>query len=570
MVATLVRLRWRLTLNALSRNIWALIGTVIATLYGLGALGLALSGAIALGQAPVDVIAQVLAAVAALTVLAWTLLPLLFTGVDSTLDPRAMAAWIAPSRSLSRALAVAAACGIPGILTALAALLPALVWAIAGQMGAALLALVLAPALLATCVLLSRVIVIGAGVSQSRRGRELAGLIGMLAVFAVAWLPSLLSNMSVGNPDGLLAALRTGAVGVGLTPVGWAAAAPGYLAQGQVLPAVALALGALIVPLALLPAWERVTRRVMTGPARASARARSYESAGQRSTGAVRALAWHARLARFMPSAAAAVAARCLRYWRSDPRYVAQAVALVFVPAILTVAFLGSRQAALSGGGTTISFGRVLSWGEAPPAVLAGAVFLALMCGWGLHNDLAFDSTALWQHVSAGLSGRNDRLGRVVAAAVWQVPLLVVVACLGGGASGRWDILPAVLGLSVAVMGCGYAWSSVTSVLVLYEMNAPGESLMKSRTSGTAFIAALVQIVGFVIIGFMTAPVVAGFAVTAVSGMWAWGWLVLAGGLLWAAGATWGGIVLGGRYLDERGPRVLTTIRSWPGHEDVR
>ncbi|WP_159814234.1 transporter [Actinomyces sp. zg328] len=569
MVATLVRLRWRLTLNALSRNIWALIGTVIATLYGLGALGLALSGAIALGQAPVDVIAQVLAAVAALTVLAWTLLPLLFTGVDSTLDPRTMAAWIAPSRSLSRALAVAAACGITGVLTALGTLLPALVWAIAGQAGAALLSLVLAPALLATCVLLSRVIVIGVGVSQSRRGRELAGLIGMLLVFAVAWLPSLLSNMSVGDPDGLLAALSTGAVGAGLSPFGWAAAAPGYLAQGHVLPAVALALGALIVPVALLPAWERVTRRVMTGPARASVRTRSYEAAAHRDA-AVPALVWHARLERVMPSAAAAVAARCLRYWRSDPRYVAQVVSLVFVPAILTVAFLGSRQAALSGGGTTISFGRVLSWGEAPPAVLAGAVFLALMCGWGLHNDLAFDSTALWQHVSAGLSGRNDRLGRVVAAAVWQVPLLVVVACLGAGASGRWDILPAVLGLSVAVMGCAYAWSSVMSVLVLYEMNAPGESLMKSRTSGTAFIAALVQIAGFVIIGFMTAPVVAGFAVTAVSGMWAWGWLVLAGGLLWAAGATWGGIVLGGRYLDERGPRVLTTIRSWPGHEDVR
>lgn len=570
MVATLVRLRWRLTLNALSRSVWALIGAVIGTLYGIGLLGLLLSGAAALGHAPVDFIAPVLAGVGALTVLAWTLVPLLFTGADATLDPRAMAAWIAPSRSLSRGLAVAAASGITGILTALGTLLPTLVWALAGEMGAALLSLVLAPALLATCVLLSRVIVIGAGVSQTRRGRELAGFIGMVAIFAVAMLPSLLSNLSLEDPDALLVALRTGADVAGLTPFGWAAAAPGYLAAGRVLPAVALALGSVIVPLALLPAWEWVARCVMTGPAHASARARSYEAAGQRGAGAVRALAWHARLSRFMPSSAAAVAARSLRYWCSDPRYLSQVVALIFVPVVMTIAFMGSRQAALSEGGITISFGSALSWGEAPPLVLAAAVLLALMCGWGLHDDLAFDSTALWQHVSAGLSGRNDRLGRVAAAALWQVPMVVVLACLGAGASGRWDILPAVLGLSAAVMGCAYAWSSVMSVLLPYETSAPGESPMKSRTSGTAFIAALLQLIGVFVIGFMTAPVVAGFTVTAVNGMWAWGWLVLAVGLLWAAGATWGGIVLGGRFLDERGPRVLATIRSWPGHEEVR
>ena len=38
MVATLVRLRWRLTLNSLRANVWALIGTIVGALYGLGLL----------------------------------------------------------------------------------------------------------------------------------------------------------------------------------------------------------------------------------------------------------------------------------------------------------------------------------------------------------------------------------------------------------------------------------------------------------------------------------------------------------------------------------------------------
>ena len=49
MVATLVKLKWRLTLNALTKNVWAIIGTVIGALYGIGALVMVLAGAVGLG-----------------------------------------------------------------------------------------------------------------------------------------------------------------------------------------------------------------------------------------------------------------------------------------------------------------------------------------------------------------------------------------------------------------------------------------------------------------------------------------------------------------------------------------
>ncbi len=571
MVATLVRLRWRLTLNSLRANVWALIGTVVGALYGLGLLLALVAGAIGLGGLGADAAAPVLAAAGALTVLGWALVPLMLTGVDSTLDPRAMAAWTAPSRPLAIGLAVAAATGVPGVITGAGLLLPVLVWAVAGQWGAALLALALAPAALATCVLLSRVVVIGAGVSTSRRGRDRAGVIAVLAILLVSLAPALL-NLGTRLDSGIdLEGLRTAARVAGLTPFGWALAAPGHLARGEAAAAIGLSAAALALPAALAPVWERVVGRVMTGPARSDARSRAYDGAAQEggaqagAAGVSRVLPWHRRLEGIMPSPAAAVAARCLRYWRADPRYLVQAISLVITPVLLAVIIALGRTSIVDAGETAS-----LAPGRAPAVLLAAPVLTALLSGWGLHNDLAFDSTALWTQVSASVRGRDDRLGRIVAAALWQTPVIAVLALGGGAWTGLWRALPAVGGLSAALYGCALAWSSLTGVLLPYEVNAPGDSPMKSRTSGTALIAVLVQMVGMGVIGLAAAPVIAGFAVMALAGAWGWGWPFLAAGVLWGAGATWAGIAVGGRLLDSRGVRILTAIRSWPGHEEAR
>ena len=572
MVATLVRLRWRLTLNSLRVNVWALIGTIVGALYGLGLLIALVAGAIGLGTLGPDAAAPVLAAAGALTVLGWALVPLMLTGVDSTLDPRAMAAWTAPSRPLAIGLAVAAATGVPGVITGAGLLLPVLVWAVAGQWGAALLALALAPAALATCVLLSRVVVIGAGVSTSRRGRDRAGVIAVLAVFLVSLAPSLL-NLDAWLDSGIgPQGLRTAARVAGLTPFGWALAAPGHLARGEATAAIGLSAAALALPAALAPVWGRVVGRVMTGPARSDAHSRAYDGAaeggaqaGAGAAGTARVLPWHRRLEGIMPSPAAAVAARCLRYWRADPRYLVQAISLVIMPVLLAVMIAMGRTSIVDAGETAS-----LAPGRAPAVLLAAPVLAALLSGWGLHNDLAFDSTALWTQVSASVRGRDDRLGRIAAAALWQAPVIAVLALGGGAWTGLWRALPAVGGLSAALYGCALAWSSLTGVLLPYEVNAPGDSPMKSRTSGTAFIAALVQMVGMGVIGLAAAPVIAGFAVMALAGAWGWGWPFLVAGVLWGAGAAWAGIAVGGRLLDSRGVRILTTIRSWPGHEEAR
>ena len=588
MVATLVRLRWRLTLNALGRSVWILLASLLGAAWAIGTIISATAGAAALGLgAPTSIAAGVIGALGALITLGWILVPLLLTGVDSTLDPRALAPWIAPSRSLAGGLAVAGATGIPGIATAVCLALPALTWAMGGHWGAAGLALLLAPVALATCVLASRVVVIGTGVSTTRWGRDIIGAIGGVAVIGAAVVPSLFNAVAMrseGLDDSLLMAI---ARVLSLSPFGWALAAPGYLAQGRAGAALSLAVGALALPIALAPLWGGVVRRVMSGD-RASGRRRRCEGDADvpAPADAVRTvqptlsgattsapLVWQRRLERVIPPPAAAIAARCLRYWRTDPRYLALGASAVFVALAVGVVMVLNTQQGFGGaeGDSSLASAPVsAASGGAPPALLGVPVVIALMSGWALHDDLGYDSTALWMHLSAGVRGRDDRMGRMVAAALWTLPVLAIITIALGMWTARWDIVPAVVGVQLGLYGAAAAWSGVMSAVLPYEVNAPGESPLKSRTSGMALAASLVQMVGLGVVVVLALPVVVGICILVMTSAWQWGWALLAGGAFWGTGLAWAGAVIGGRALDRRWVSVLTTVRSWPGHAETR
>ena len=570
MVATLVKLKWRLTLNALTKNVWAIVGTVIGALYGIGALVMVLTGAVGLGlKADPDVIMLVLGALGALLMAGWAVVPLLVTGVDSTLDPRAMAAWTAPSRGLALGLLAAGALGIPGCLTAAVCLIPVLTWLLAGQFAAALLALLCAPAALATCVLLSRIIVTAAGVSASRRGREATAIITFVAFMVCTQLPNLIPRILGDDPSDFLQRLSGAAKVMGLSPFGWTFSAPGLMATGSVIPALALAIVAWVLPVILFPLWQRVVGKVMTSPGTSHTRMRAYAASSTgsnaRQQGLPDVLPWARRLGASLPAPAAAVAARSLRYWRTDPRYLVQFLSVLILPVVLILGpALNSSRFAAGDNGQPVDISFAL--GHAPAPLLFMAPALAVFMGWAIHDDLGLDSTALWSHISAGISGAHDRLGRVVGAAVWQVPALVAIDLLMVVWTGRWDALPAVTGACLALYGCALAWSCLTSVLLPYETLAPGDSPMRSRTSGTALLAALIQMAAILLLLAVCSPVLGAAVYGVVQGAPVWGWAALVAGIVWCGLLLWGGVVVGGRMLDRRGPQVLATIRSWPGH----
>ena len=570
MVATLVKLKWRLTLNALTKNVWAIIGTVFGALYGVGALAMVLAGAVGLGlKADADVIMLVLGALGALLVAGWAVVPLLITGLDSTLDPRAMAAWAAPSRGLALGLLAAGAVGIPGCITAAVCLIPVLTWLLAGQLAAALLALLCAPAALATCVLLSRIIVTAAGISSSRRGRETTAIIAFVAFMVCTQLPNLIPRILGDDPTDILQPLGTLARVMGLSPFGWAFAAPGVMATGSVPAALALAIGAWILPVILLPLWQRVVNKAMTSPGTSHTRTRAYAADGAGSDAQHRGLPdvlpWARRLSAALPAPAAAVAARSLRYWRTDPRYLVQFVSVLILPVVLVLGpALNSSRFVVYVNGQRVETSFAL--GHAPTALLFMAPALAVFMGWALHDDLGMDSTALWSHLSAGISGAHDRLGRVVGAAVWQAPVMLVVDVFMVVWTGRWEALPAVTGACLALYGSALAWSCLASVLLPYETLAPGDSPMRSRTSGTAFLAALIQMAAILLLLAVCSPVLGAAIYGVVQAAPVWEWTALVAGVVWCSLLLWGGVVIGGRALDRRGPQVLATIRTWPGH----
>ena len=227
----------------------------------------------------------------------------------------------------------------------------------------------------------------------------------------------------------------------------------------------------------------------------------------------------------------------------------------------------GATAPALALDGLCKAFGQKIAVNMLSLAVPPGSI---LMSGWVLHDDLGYDSTAQWMHLSAGVRGRDDRLGRVAAAALWQLPVLAVVTLALGVWTGRWDIVPVVVGAQFGLYGAAAAWSSVMSAVLPYEVNAPGESPLRSRSSGMILVASLVQTVGLAVIAGLALPVAVGLGALMATGAWQWGWALLAGGALWGAGLAWAGVVVGGRALDRRWVRVLTAVRAWPGHAETR
>ena len=112
---------------------------------------------------------------------------------------------------------------------------------------------------------------------------------------------------------------------------------------------------------------------------------------------------------RRMPSTpTGAIAARSFTYWIRDPRYRAVLGFLPFVPiVILAASFIG---------------GFPLAWASLLPLPLM-VTLLALAT---THNDVAYDSTAVWTHVAAQTHGSHDRIGRLIPVVVGGLILIAV------------------------------------------------------------------------------------------------------------------------------------------------
>ena len=527
MVATLVRLKARILRHTLRREAWRVVVLVFGVLWCLTLLPSVIGGMVWLSREPAAASRDVLVVGGALVVLGWTVIPMLIPGMDDSLEITRFATFGLRARRLVPGLLVSAMLSVPAVFTALICLAPVIAWGNAGA-GARAVAVLAAPLALLTCLLLARVSTeVSARILGSRRSKETAAVLGVLA--AVLAIPAVVALGSLG----LEAALeRVPAVAevLGWTPLGLVWAAPAAMALGDTTGAVVRLVLAVAWVVVGLCVWTALLQRGLTRPASRGGQVRRRADAllpvrrPSRNPGLV---------------AARAITRRGLRYWTADPRYMGSLLGAVVAPLLIVmlVATVVDAPAAVA-----------LSMG----ALIAGSL------GWGRHNDVAFDGSAFWLHVAARVPGWADRLGRTMATFVWAAPLTVAVSLIGARVAGRWDLAPSAVGLGIGVLCGGLAVSAVVSAVLPYPVAEPGANPYAAQMGavGASLVAQLVSSAAtFVVCG----------PVLVLYGLSLWtrpsvAPLVLMVGVLGGVVTVAGAVVLGGRIFDARASRLLARL----------
>lgn len=526
MVAVLARLKWTLLVRALRTSVWRTAGVVLGALGGLVvAIGwvvtMLLIGADDAGQTQAAVVLSLAGVVAA-----WVVMPLLVFGIDETLDPVRFALLPLSAERLRPGLLVAGFIGVPGVLTAVLSLTPLLAWVQHG-VAAALAALVSGVLFTLTCFLGARALTSGfAGALASRRYKDFAAVLLAAVVMCVGIGVNVLSSRAAESPEQARQVITTGANVLGWTPLGWAAAFPGDVARGDWLVAalrLALAVGLVAV---LWAVWGRFLQRGLTSISESDT-----SGPGEASDLPERV---------FGTSPTGAVAARCARYWRRDPRYLASVVSFVVLPIMIGV------STSVGGGGGDAFF--------------VGPLILAALTGPGLTSDLAYDSSALWTHVVTGVPGRADRVGRALAMGVVIVPLVMITAVVALAVTGRWEWAPGYLAALVCLVLVGMGVGLVTGSVQPGQAPPPGSSPFATGGSGGLLTVAIFA-GGVVAAGLLSLPVLVPLAVWGLDSLPVQLLLLVVavawGGLLFRLAATWSG-----HRLERHWPELLARVSN--------
>jgi ABC-2 type transport system permease protein len=356
----------------------------------------------------------------------------LSAGLGSAMEPGRFARFPLPNGQLALGLMLAGALGVPGALAITLGIALELAWAGTDVAGVAILAGVLGAiaVVMASQYLVALTAQLAVSSAAVRLMTSIARLTILVALAASGTAVALVQRgegvAGLGELAGVLANTPTGLL--------WAAPdGPGSDIAWRVF-------GGAVMVAIMVAAWPWVVRRLVEAPRRI------------RTARAIRGLGWF-DLVPATPSGA--IAARSLLYWTRDARYRAVIIALPLAPALMMLA-LATAGAPLP-----------LLWLIPVPVV-------ALFLGWFSHNDVAYDHTAVWVHVSSPVSGVSDRWGRAVPPLLLGLVLIAVASPFAAMWSEINDVYPAVIGTGVGLLLTGLGVSSVSSALRPYPAARPG------------------------------------------------------------------------------------------------
>jgi ABC-2 type transport system permease protein len=515
MVAQLLRLRLALIGNAVRRPPAVLARRAGALLMVIAAAIALASFVVHLGSLQVDVAGPIITVIGAGLAAGFLLAPLVY-GEVGAIDPRAFALMGITARRLSPALLAAALISVPTLAVGIVAFAAVGAW----DGSAAFVAFVGAILAVLGAVLGARVV--GALVSfvlARRRSRDFSTVVTLLLVLAVS--PVLAAIVRVDSTGEMARALRSAASVLGWTPLGAAWSAPSAAAAGDTGETMVKLFVALAWVALLGWAWHALVGKMLV------------TSQGEVAGKATHGLGWFSR---FPATPSGAIAARTLSYWGRDPRYAVSLAIIPIVPVVLVLPLLFA--------------GVPLGWLALIPVPIA-----ALLLGWTLHNDVAYDNTAIWLHIASGVRGAADRFGRAIPTLLIGIPFIAIGAVVSAHVYGEPDVLPSMFGVGFGILFVGVGVSSIASARFPYPVVPPGSSPFTSpQSSGST--SPLSQSLSFIVILVLSSPVLY-FATRGLLEGGEWPTMALYTGLGGGLFVLLVGVLLGGWIFERRSTELF-------------
>lgn len=523
MVAQLLRLRLDLAYGAVRGKPMRILGAALAGVAVIAVLWLLFGGIASLADVRADNARNLLVVIGSFTLLGYLLVPSML-GISDPIDPRAFSLFGIKEPKLAAGLLLASLVSVPGLILISLSVATVATWA--RGPAPTVLAVICAVLAVATCALVGRIAELAAGGALvSRRSHELRVVFLVLILVLIAPAVIFILGIDWASGFGFVEFGRAAEI-VSWTPFGAVWSAPGDAAAGRVPEALLKALIALATAAVLyLVWWALVARAVHTAPHPIH-------------EGNFGSLGWFDV---FPARSAGAIAARSLSYWGRDTRYVVSILIIPILPFLLIPPLL-------------------IAGVPAEPLALVPLPVMCLFLGWSLHNDLAFDASAVWLHVASGVKGSADRLGRTVPTLLLGIPLLVIGTMISIAFYGSWAVLPAMFGVSFCLLLSGVGVSSYLSARVPYPAAAPGDSPFQQPQS-TGSRGGFSQGLGLVVPVLLTLPAFffAGRGLAGDGGAYLISLLVGVGvGIVVFVSGVWAG----GRAFDRRGPEVIEFATS--------
>ncbi|MGW9158604.1 hypothetical protein [Microbacterium sp. NPDC055665] len=520
MAAHVLRLRFALLIGALRSDRRVRMLVLLAAVVAVTVV--VCFAVFSLADAPVPVARAVTVLGGAALLLGFLVGPILVGAIDQ-LDPRRFAVFGVDERQMPWVLLLAAFVSVPSL-----ALLAVYISVCIVAIGAGTpwpVAVLMTLLGVVTTVLISRIgMALNALLLPERRSRELTALFA-LALLVIAFPVAVFFGSL--RWDGLVPhSLATLSTVLGFSPF---AASPAFLfssAAGETATAWVSGIVAVVTVGLLWFAWSWLVRRLLTTTER--------PVAARERTG----LGWFGLL----PSNAfGAIAARSLVYWLRDRRYIMNLI-VVPVAGVLTVLPL------------------IVAGVPVEVAALVPVPVMALFFGWLPHNDVAYDSTALWTHVASGVRGLPDRLGRLIPVLLVAVPVLAIATPLSLLLVGDWSLLLPLGGLAASLLFSALGISSIVSVVAPYAVSRPGDSPFQQpqRPTSRGTYGPAAAFLGAIVVSI---PTIWLFAATLLEGS-AYAPATFWVGLLVGLAVLAAGAVIGGRIFERSGERLMEFVET--------